>query len=79
MNDTNLPLTISKPAPNLPVQQLGRTVYVLIKNAAGCVREWNERSRQRHRLLELDDRLLRDIGLTRADVKREIDKPFWLA
>jgi len=25
----------------------------------------------------MDDRLLRDIGLSRADAKREINKPFW--
>jgi uncharacterized protein YjiS (DUF1127 family) len=36
-----------------------------------------ERVRQRHALAELDDRLLRDIGLTRVDVWREVKKPFW--
>ena len=36
-----------------------------------------ERQRQRRALLRLDDRMLRDIGLTRADVEREADKPFW--
>ena len=32
---------------------------------------------QRHALLELDDRLLEDIGLTREDALREVRKPFW--
>lgn len=36
-----------------------------------------ERGRQRRALAELDDRLLRDIGLTRTDVWHEIAKPFW--
>jgi uncharacterized protein YjiS (DUF1127 family) len=38
---------------------------------------WLDRSRQRRRLGELDDRMLRDIGLTRADAWAEAEKPFW--
>lgn len=38
---------------------------------------WIERSRQRRALADLDDRLLTDVGLTRADVAREIANPFW--
>lgn len=38
---------------------------------------WLERARQRRHLGELDDRLLRDIGLSRADVEHEISQPFW--
>ena len=36
------------------------------------------RQRQRHDLATLDDRLLRDIGVSRADADRESRKPFWL-
>jgi Uncharacterized conserved small protein len=36
-----------------------------------------ERHRQRHSLAALDDRLLRDVGLSRVDVSRECEKPFW--
>jgi uncharacterized protein YjiS (DUF1127 family) len=39
---------------------------------------WAERARQRRQLAELDDYMLRDIGLTRSDVANEIRKPFWL-
>ena len=35
------------------------------------------RSRGRSSLIELDDRLLRDIGISRAEALRESDKPFW--
>ena len=40
---------------------------------------WLERARQRRHLAELDDRLLRDIGLSRAEVEHEISRPFWKA
>ena len=33
--------------------------------------------RQRAHLVVLDDRLLRDIGLTRDDARREASRPFW--
>lgn len=36
-----------------------------------------ERRRQRLALLELDDRLLADIGISRADALAEAHKPFW--
>jgi uncharacterized protein YjiS (DUF1127 family) len=38
---------------------------------------WRNRHRQRAALAQLDARLLRDIGLTRADVVAECAKPFW--
>jgi len=38
---------------------------------------WQERARQRRALEGLDDRLLKDIGLSRADVFREAAKRFW--
>jgi len=38
---------------------------------------WLERSRQRRHLMGLDDRLLKDIGLSRADIHAELAKPFW--
>jgi uncharacterized protein YjiS (DUF1127 family) len=35
------------------------------------------KTRQRRILVELDDRLLSDIGLTRDQAAREARKPFW--
>lgn len=40
---------------------------------------WHGRVRQRRALGNLDDRLLRDNGLSRAEVDRETGKPFWRA
>jgi uncharacterized protein YjiS (DUF1127 family) len=38
---------------------------------------WQERASQRHALAQLDDRMLKDVGLNRADVELEANKPFW--
>ena len=43
------------------------------------LREWWRRSRTRSQIDELDEHLLRDIGLTRAAVQAESDKHFWQA
>ncbi len=40
---------------------------------------WQRRSTQRTALRDLDVRLLRDCGLSRVQVLREINKPFWRA
>jgi uncharacterized protein YjiS (DUF1127 family) len=40
---------------------------------------WLERARQRRQLQQLGDHMLRDIGLSRADVEAEVSKPFWRA
>jgi uncharacterized protein YjiS (DUF1127 family) len=38
---------------------------------------WIERARQRRMLSELDDHMLRDIGITRVEAACECEKPFW--
>jgi uncharacterized protein YjiS (DUF1127 family) len=38
---------------------------------------WNQRSRQRQALRELDDHELSDIGITRQAADREAQKWFW--
>lgn len=38
---------------------------------------WQELAHERYALMELDDRLLKDIGLSRADAVREARRPFW--
>ncbi len=39
--------------------------------------EYQRRHCSRRQLQELSAHQLKDIGLTRADVEREIGKPFW--
>jgi len=43
------------------------------------LRTWYLRTRERQALAELDDHLLRDCGLTRAQARHETGKPFWRA
>ncbi len=47
----------------------GRLLQVLLT--------WQERAHQRHALALLGNRDLNDLGLSRADVAYETDKPFW--
>ncbi len=39
--------------------------------------EWRARATERDVMRSLDDRMLRDVGLTRVDIERELSKPFW--
>lgn len=43
------------------------------------IAEWQRRSRSRQELQGLSEATLRDIGITRCDVQREANKPFWMA
>ncbi|MDF1720967.1 MAG: DUF1127 domain-containing protein [Minwuia sp.] len=38
---------------------------------------WEKRLAERQHLSRLDDRMLQDMGLDRADLRHEIEKPFW--
>jgi len=40
---------------------------------------WLERAEQRRRLRALEGRVLRDLGVSGADVEREAGKAFWQA
>jgi uncharacterized protein YjiS (DUF1127 family) len=40
---------------------------------------WSERLKQRSALAGMDDRMLKDIGVSRTDALVEMHKPFWVA
>jgi uncharacterized protein YjiS (DUF1127 family) len=42
-----------------------------------CIAEWRARARSRRELSTVMDEIIRDVGLTRAEAKAEIRKPFW--
>jgi uncharacterized protein YjiS (DUF1127 family) len=65
------------PTPAFDISLKG--LSALIVSVTDTVLDWQERSRQRHRLGEMDDHLLHDIGLSRADLEYEAAKPFWRA
>jgi len=53
------------------------TALGLLRKAVNRVIRWQERAHERRHLIGMDDRLLADIGLSRADVQSAFDKPFW--
>jgi uncharacterized protein YjiS (DUF1127 family) len=46
-------------------------------SAMKMIRKWQRRARGRHELAAMGDRMLKDIGLTRADALAQASKPFW--
>ena len=48
------------------------------RSAMGWLLEAWQRRRTRVCLSQLDDRMLKDIGVTRAEAGHEAGKPFWL-
>ncbi len=49
-----------------------------IHSVAATVSLWRCRHRERRALMELDDRFLHDIGITRTQALEEANKPFWI-
>jgi uncharacterized protein YjiS (DUF1127 family) len=43
------------------------------------IAEWRRRARERRELSELDERDRHDLRISRCDVQREAQKPFWRA
>lgn len=68
------PLTGRRPSARfVPRLSLGQALASLVR----LLLLWQERSNERMRLRELDDHMLKDLGISRAQAFREADKPFW--
>ena len=65
----------------LPFRPMNRAVVPnsAIRRVLRTLLLWRLRAAERQTLSLLGDDILRDIGLTRADVDREVMKPFWRA
>ena len=50
----------------------------VMSGAAQSVARWLETQRQLRALADLDDHLLRDVGLSREDVERACSVSFWM-
>lgn len=76
---------ITAPLPGLPVstplatrlRQLASRLAQAVSGSVDRLQTWPLRAQARRDLLELSDRTLLDVGLTRAEVLREANKPFW--
>ncbi|MBM3599115.1 MAG: DUF1127 domain-containing protein [Alphaproteobacteria bacterium] len=66
----------SAPQPRLP-RAIIETAESLCRSLVDVLLNWQERAVGRRQLAEMDDRMLRDIGLTRDDIAMECEKPFW--
>jgi len=67
---------------NYHVQTLSRPVWRLhagnsVRRLFATVVAWQQRYELRRHLLEMDDRLLDDIGFSRARARQEAARPFW--
>ena len=70
--------------PQMPISALAHATHSLrdllehaIQATYATLVLWNDRQMQRNHLSELDERLLRDMGLSRQQVRQEALKPFW--
>ncbi|MEM9592474.1 MAG: DUF1127 domain-containing protein [Pseudomonadota bacterium] len=52
-------------------------IAMWLRHASALIEAWWRIARQRRALARLDDRMLRDVGLTREQVDREVMRPFW--
>ena len=53
------------------------SIRLLLMRSLDTLHIWQQRHHSRYDLLHLNDRLLKDIGINRADAEREAHKPFW--
>ena len=63
--------------PRTGISHLGRKAVRLIMVMLQQIEAWRARGAQRRRLRTLDDRLLKDFGVSRYDAEMESRKPFW--
>ena len=70
--------TGSSPSPFLAsVRTAAAIVARTVWGAAEATQSWYDRWQQRQALMRLDDHLLKDIGVSRAEADLEGTKPFW--
>jgi uncharacterized protein YjiS (DUF1127 family) len=69
---------IAQPAPAEPISAPRSPRWsTAVVSALALVLTWIARWRDRRDLAMLDDYMLKDLGLTRCDVFREVEKPIW--
>jgi uncharacterized protein YjiS (DUF1127 family) len=53
------------------------SLSVLLSKFGRQIKRWYQLAEQRQRLASLDEVALKDLGLSRADVMQESERPFW--
>jgi uncharacterized protein YjiS (DUF1127 family) len=56
-----------------------RYAQFVLDRARAILRVWQERYRYRRQLANWSERELHDVGLSRAGIEYEVQKPFWRA
>ena len=74
---TTEPLTADRAVKASIVSRLSYPLYSALVRLSEAAWTWRARTRSRGDLTRLSDNVLKDIGLSRADVYRESSKPFW--
>jgi len=68
-----------QPAAPVPIGTAGVPRWRVIAGAiVESLRSWRRRRVARRELAQLDERILRDIGIDRSTVNHEMQQPFWL-
>ena len=70
--------TFSSPINGLS-RGVGHEIAAILDRVFEAPFVWAERASERRHLAELDDHMLKDIGLNRADLDQVTSKPFWRA
>jgi uncharacterized protein YjiS (DUF1127 family) len=69
-----------QPQASQPTRSWTRFVHAVdggLETMVDTLLTWQRRHKDRMHLMSLDDRLLRDIGISYVEVDREASKPFW--
>ncbi|MBT0964035.1 DUF1127 domain-containing protein [Denitromonas iodatirespirans] len=59
--------------------ELGTVLQQALRAARITLKTWIKRSRDRRDLREMEEHLLRDVGISRGQANFEGNKPFWRA
>lgn len=63
-----------------PGSRFGGWVFTsLLSRMIEALYSWQTRASERHQLMTMDDRMLKDIGISRSQADEEARKPFWVA
>ena len=78
MSSSHNPTLTRTAMPGLPgLAQLGAGLNSALPTLWETLVVWQGRANQRGHLASLEDHVLMDMGMSRADATRESSKPFW--